>query len=45
MTQFMNGSTDYFQIGAVQSSGGNLATAVSGGFEQSGMSIRMVGTT
>lgn len=44
ITQFANGSSDYFHIVGLQSSGGALLTAVSG-TEQPTFSVRMVGTT
>lgn len=43
MTLYANGSGDYFQIGAGQSTGGALNTSVVAA-EQSIMSVRMVGT-
>ena len=43
-TQFLNGTTDYFQINAFQNSGGAINTATST-LEESAMSVRMVGST
>lgn len=45
MTQTANGSTDFFEIAAFQTSGGALNTDVSLGLSQSSFSVRMVGTT
>lgn len=45
MTMTANGTTDFFELAAFQSSGGALLTDVSLGLSQSGFSVRMVGTT
>lgn len=45
ITQFANGSTDYFQTAGAQTSGGALNTASGNPWDQSTLSVRMVGTT
>jgi hypothetical protein len=44
MTTFLNGSTDYLEVFALQTSGGALNTDVTT-FDQSILSVRMVGST